>query len=266
MHRVRPAPRKGGRWEAVPGSQPPPGPPLSCWPWVLVAGLAIQGSVVAYLASLTQVIKPAHRACPVAHLQRPPSSPSGHPSQPATAPHPSCPSTSLSFPHVFKDTRSAEFSTNLCSHPGRKGFSGTWASSPFSASVSPGPLDWLCEGSCLRQAPRRRPSGPGNSDSAGLLCSLRNSIPPTFGGYRASEASLDCTPGLLSCRCQQGSCLTGRTTRPPAPPPLPSAFTLSGHLLPEAPLLVQFLSGPRSKVGARFKEPKATRQPGVVQV
>lgn len=35
-----------GEWESVPGSQLPPGPPLSCWPWVLVSGLDVQGFVV----------------------------------------------------------------------------------------------------------------------------------------------------------------------------------------------------------------------------
>ena len=40
--------------EAVPGPSLPPGPPLSCCPWVLLPGSAIQGSAVACPASLTQ--------------------------------------------------------------------------------------------------------------------------------------------------------------------------------------------------------------------
>lgn len=73
-------------------------------------------------------------------------------------------------------------------------------------------------------------------------------IPP----HQASEdvLTIHTWSGPLSCRCQQVTALEGGPQTPCTHLPFPSACMLSGFLLPETPLLYQFLF--RSKVGARF--------------
>ena len=106
----------GGRLSQ--GLSLPQAHPLSCWPWVLFTGSAIQGSVAACPASPMQVVKAAHRDLPSqTSVQCPLDIPFHQPQRPTSLVPPPA---SLSFPFVLGDTCSAEFLTNLCSHPGRE--------------------------------------------------------------------------------------------------------------------------------------------------
>lgn len=128
-----------------PGVSASPLPPLHCWPWVLVTGLVVAGSVVACVSSLIGAIEPAQgKPCgppPEPSFQHPEDTPSSQGSAPAWPPFYQPLLSFCPYRHTFCTIPHPPVQA-----PGErgKGCRRTWASSPLSASVSNGPLDWIC--------------------------------------------------------------------------------------------------------------------------
>lgn len=168
------SPSAGQEWEAVLEFWPPPGPSLSCCPWVLAAGCrAIQSSGVACLG---QPHPGDHQAgsqrkpCVWPISRDLPPLASGQPNQPATGPYPH-----LSFqqPRLFSYTQRHTFTRE------RKRDLVGCGSAPHSVPLSPLGHSIDSEPRGLMQTPGRWPPGPGDLGLSGELRALRGTDSPS---------------------------------------------------------------------------------------